>query len=219
MKCVGAENGPPCKRCIAGKHQCIFEESNRGKRTSKKHEVLTKSIKKMEAQLETVMRSLKNPTIANLVAQNGGIPGIIPAGNGNGTVSLPMGDEEMAMASPSDSVHSLPPDDPLRHSYSHSTTNHLGAGNGNGNHYAPNTSRPSFGDSPSGSGLDDGGYLSASQQQLTRNTEHLTSHSPVLHSPTSPRIANGGMNPPMSHTRGQYLPFSFTYVWCDFLLN
>lgn len=209
MKCVGAENGPPCKRCIAGKHQCIFEESNRGKRTSKKHEVLTKSIKKMEAQLETVMRSLKNPTIANLVAQNGGIPGIIPAGNGNGVIS--MGDnEEMALASPSESVRSLPPDESLqqqsRHSFSHST-NHLG--NGNGNPYATNTSRPSFGESPSGSGLDDGGYHSTSQQQLTRNTEHLTSHSPIMHSPSSPRVANGAMNPPMSHTRGSYLFYRF----------
>lgn len=35
MKCVGAEQGPPCKRCLAGNHECIFEESNRGKRTSK----------------------------------------------------------------------------------------------------------------------------------------------------------------------------------------
>jgi hypothetical protein len=35
MKCVGAEQGPPCKRCSAGNHECIFEESNRGKRTSK----------------------------------------------------------------------------------------------------------------------------------------------------------------------------------------
>lgn len=35
MKCEGAEQGPPCKRCITGNHECIFEESNRGKRTSK----------------------------------------------------------------------------------------------------------------------------------------------------------------------------------------
>lgn len=35
MKCVGAENGPPCKRCQAGNHECIFEESNRGKRSTK----------------------------------------------------------------------------------------------------------------------------------------------------------------------------------------
>jgi hypothetical protein len=35
MKCVGAEQGPPCKRCQAGNHQCVFEESNRGKRSSK----------------------------------------------------------------------------------------------------------------------------------------------------------------------------------------
>ncbi|KAF9519033.1 hypothetical protein BS47DRAFT_1370877 [Hydnum rufescens UP504] len=71
MKCVGAENGPPCKRCITGKHQCIFEESNRGKRSSKKHEVLTKSLKKMELTLETVMRSLNNPNLASIVAAGG----------------------------------------------------------------------------------------------------------------------------------------------------
>jgi len=35
MKCVGAEQGPPCKRCQTGNHECIFEESNRGKRSSK----------------------------------------------------------------------------------------------------------------------------------------------------------------------------------------
>ena len=35
MKCVGAEQGPPCKRCSTGNHECIFEGSNRGKRSSK----------------------------------------------------------------------------------------------------------------------------------------------------------------------------------------
>lgn len=35
MKCVGAEQGLPCKRCLSGNHECIFEESNRGKRSSK----------------------------------------------------------------------------------------------------------------------------------------------------------------------------------------
>lgn len=35
MKCVGAELGGPCKRCATGNHECIFEESNRGKRSSK----------------------------------------------------------------------------------------------------------------------------------------------------------------------------------------
>lgn len=35
MKCVGAEQGPPCKRCQTGNHECIFEESNRGKRSTK----------------------------------------------------------------------------------------------------------------------------------------------------------------------------------------
>ncbi|KAJ7824695.1 hypothetical protein B0H13DRAFT_2241306 [Mycena leptocephala] len=62
MKCVGAEQGPPCKRCVAGNHECIFEESNRGKRSSKKHELLTRSLRKMERTLDTVLRSIGNPT-------------------------------------------------------------------------------------------------------------------------------------------------------------
>ncbi|OCH93849.1 hypothetical protein OBBRIDRAFT_723939 [Obba rivulosa] len=64
MKCVGAENGPPCKRCQTGNHECIFEESNRGKRSTKKHEILTRSLRKMERTLDTVLRSLGNPSIA-----------------------------------------------------------------------------------------------------------------------------------------------------------
>ncbi|TFK72762.1 hypothetical protein BDN72DRAFT_894569 [Pluteus cervinus] len=64
MKCVGAEQGPPCKRCVSGNHECIFEESNRGKRSSKKHELLTRSLRKMERTLDTVLRSIGNPSIA-----------------------------------------------------------------------------------------------------------------------------------------------------------
>ncbi|KAI0306674.1 fungal-specific transcription factor domain-containing protein [Multifurca ochricompacta] len=67
MKCVGAEQGPPCKRCIAGNHECIFEESNRGKRTSntRKHELLTRSLRKMERTLDTVLKSIGNPSITS----------------------------------------------------------------------------------------------------------------------------------------------------------
>ncbi|KAI0034048.1 fungal-specific transcription factor domain-containing protein [Vararia minispora EC-137] len=65
MKCVGAEQGPPCKRCLAGGHDCIFEESNRGKRSSKKTELLTRSLRKMERTLDTVLKSIGNPSIAS----------------------------------------------------------------------------------------------------------------------------------------------------------
>ncbi|KAF6763809.1 fungal-specific transcription factor domain-containing protein [Ephemerocybe angulata] len=65
MKCVGAEHGPPCKRCITGNHECIFEESNRGKRSSKKHEQLSRSLRKMERTLDTVLKSIGNPSIAS----------------------------------------------------------------------------------------------------------------------------------------------------------
>ncbi|KAF8635502.1 hypothetical protein AX17_003892 [Amanita inopinata Kibby_2008] len=67
MKCEGAEQGPPCKRCLSGNHECIFEESNRGKRSSndRKHELLTRSLRKMEKTLDTVLRSIGNPGIAS----------------------------------------------------------------------------------------------------------------------------------------------------------
>ncbi|KAG1734300.1 fungal-specific transcription factor domain-containing protein [Suillus lakei] len=67
MKCVGAEQGPPCKRCITGNHECIFEESNRGKRSTnpRKHELLTRSLKKMEKTLDTVLKSIGNPSMVS----------------------------------------------------------------------------------------------------------------------------------------------------------
>ncbi len=72
MRCVGAENGPPCKRCEHSGNDCIFEESNRGKKSSKRQgqEALQQSLKKMEAKLETVLRSMREPGFA---AQMGGM--------------------------------------------------------------------------------------------------------------------------------------------------
>ncbi|KAK7467550.1 hypothetical protein VKT23_004603 [Stygiomarasmius scandens] len=81
MKCIGAEQGPPCKRCQAGNHECIFEESNRGKRSSKKHELLTRSLRKMERTLDTVLRSIGNPSIAS------GMISRSPSPNGTGQSS------------------------------------------------------------------------------------------------------------------------------------
>ncbi|KAK7040853.1 hypothetical protein VNI00_009449 [Paramarasmius palmivorus] len=75
MKCIGAEEGPPCKRCQAGGHECIFEESNRGKRSSKKHELLTRSLRKMEKTLDTVLRSIGNPSIASGMISRSPSPG------------------------------------------------------------------------------------------------------------------------------------------------
>ncbi|OBZ65745.1 Protein priB [Grifola frondosa] len=76
MKCVGAEHGPPCKRCQTGNHECIFEESNRGKRSTKKHEILTRSLRKMERTLDTVLRSLGNPSIASGMVSRSPSPSI-----------------------------------------------------------------------------------------------------------------------------------------------
>ncbi|KAL7413695.1 fungal-specific transcription factor domain-containing protein [Mrakia frigida] len=65
MRCF-SEEGPPCKRCKAGNHECVFEESNRGKKSSKKHEAMAQSLRKMEHTLNTVLRSIHNPTLASM---------------------------------------------------------------------------------------------------------------------------------------------------------
>jgi hypothetical protein len=42
------------QRCKAGGHECLFEESNRGKRSTRKNEALTARILKMEAALRGI---------------------------------------------------------------------------------------------------------------------------------------------------------------------
>ncbi|GAA5934373.1 Zn(II)2Cys6 transcription factor [Sporobolomyces koalae] len=70
MRCVGAEEGPPCKRCKNGGHECIFEESQRGRRSNRKTDAMAKSLKSMEAKLESVLASISTP---GLMAGSGGL--------------------------------------------------------------------------------------------------------------------------------------------------
>ncbi|BGP26143.1 zn(2)-C6 transcription factor [Rhodotorula toruloides] len=70
MRCTGGENGPPCDRCKKGGHECIFEESQRGKRSNRKTDAMAKSLKSMEAKLESVLASISNP---GLLAGSGGL--------------------------------------------------------------------------------------------------------------------------------------------------
>ncbi|GAA6004116.1 hypothetical protein JCM10207_002434 [Rhodosporidiobolus poonsookiae] len=70
MRCVGAEEGPPCKRCKNGGHECIFEESQRGKRSNRKTDAMAKSLKSMEAKLESVLASISAP---GMLAGSGGL--------------------------------------------------------------------------------------------------------------------------------------------------
>jgi hypothetical protein len=63
MRCiVSAESGPPCDRCKNTSHACIFEESHRGKRSGKtqKTEVMAASLRKMEATMNSLIKSLQN---------------------------------------------------------------------------------------------------------------------------------------------------------------
>ncbi|KAK8849735.1 hypothetical protein IAR55_005070 [Kwoniella newhampshirensis] len=63
MRCIPDENSPPggpCKRCKSGGHECIFEESNRGKRSTRKNEALAAKVAKMEAALKGIGSALSN---------------------------------------------------------------------------------------------------------------------------------------------------------------
>lgn len=62
MRCIQDESLPngPCKRCKTGGHECIFEESNRGKRATRKHEALAAKLGKMESALRGIGAALGN---------------------------------------------------------------------------------------------------------------------------------------------------------------
>ncbi|KAM0751306.1 hypothetical protein T439DRAFT_380294 [Meredithblackwellia eburnea MCA 4105] len=86
MRCVGAEEGPPCKRCKTGNHECIFEESMRGRRTNRKTDAMAKSLRKMEATLETVLKSISQPGLLNSA---GGLSDSALVGRLSPSLSLP----------------------------------------------------------------------------------------------------------------------------------
>ena len=73
MRCIPDDSNPggPCKvrtpqssfqkrhrltmkRCKSGGHECVFEESNRGKRSTRKNEALAAKVHKMEAALRSI---------------------------------------------------------------------------------------------------------------------------------------------------------------------
>ncbi|EJD53110.1 hypothetical protein AURDEDRAFT_110871 [Auricularia subglabra TFB-10046 SS5] len=118
MKCVGAEQGPPCKRCITGNYECIFEESNRGKRSSKKSEQFQRTLKKMERTIATVLQSITNPGILSM-----------PSGMVSRSPS-PAGHTHPLLASPSEDNSVLPPpavhNSPKLHSLPDNALNPLG---------------------------------------------------------------------------------------------
>ncbi|KIY71047.1 hypothetical protein CYLTODRAFT_346620 [Cylindrobasidium torrendii FP15055 ss-10] len=119
MRCVGAEHGPPCKRCQTGNHDCIFEESNRGKRSTKKHEILTRSIRKMEKTLDTVLKSIGNPALTQGISRSPS-----PVSQGAATHAL------MGITSPtaqsSGSFHPPRAESPKLHSLPDNALNPLG---------------------------------------------------------------------------------------------
>ena len=69
MRCepTGNPDDTKCKRCKNGGHDCIFEESQRGRRKNQKADAMARSIKNMENTLETVLKSIAAGN-ANMIA-------------------------------------------------------------------------------------------------------------------------------------------------------
>ncbi|KAG0150005.1 hypothetical protein CROQUDRAFT_652989 [Cronartium quercuum f. sp. fusiforme G11] len=65
MRCVDAENGPPCKRCRLGKHVCMFEESQRGKKGTKRTDLLARNLQTVEEKLDAVMTKIQTQAVAS----------------------------------------------------------------------------------------------------------------------------------------------------------
>lgn len=61
MKCEGAENGGPCLRCARSGHECIFLESNRGRKSDKRRKTaaVQQGLKKVEQLLVPLIQNLQ----------------------------------------------------------------------------------------------------------------------------------------------------------------
>lgn len=85
MRCEPSPDGDQskCKRCRAGGHECIFEESQRGRRKNQKTDAMAKSIKNMENTLETVLKAIATGNAHTVVGMSLGSDGnlVAPAEN------------------------------------------------------------------------------------------------------------------------------------------
>lgn len=60
MRCTGIDKGPPCARCKASGHECVFEPRQRTRKggKSKKVEAMADSVQKMEQTLAVVLQAI-----------------------------------------------------------------------------------------------------------------------------------------------------------------
>lgn len=61
MRCTGGENGPPCDRCRHSGYQCVFEESNRGKKAAANAAAQAQAKAEKAAQQALIEASSKGP--------------------------------------------------------------------------------------------------------------------------------------------------------------
>ncbi|KAL4401562.1 DNA-binding transcription factor [Malassezia pachydermatis] len=68
MKCEGAENGGPCLRCARSGHECIFLESNRGRKSDKRRKTaaMQQSLKKVEHMLVSLLQNMNDTPAATM---------------------------------------------------------------------------------------------------------------------------------------------------------
>lgn len=184
MRCEPAADGDEskCKRCRAGGHECVFEESQRGRRKNQKTDAMAKSIKNMESTLETVLKAIATGNAHTVAGMSLGSDGNLVATSGSQqpqatTISPPQ------TSTPSLNIPPLPSIDP-----SLSNTTYPGSGGGSSiPHHTKEQDPRSLGQSdgyarPAGQGV----FNIKTEETLMNGNAHGSSPALRLHSLPEP---------------------------------
>ena len=77
MKCEGAEDGRPCTRCARSGHECVFLESQRGRKSDKRRKstAMQQSLRKMEQVIMSVLQNMGDQGVQSLTDGDAGANG------------------------------------------------------------------------------------------------------------------------------------------------
>ncbi|KAK9896743.1 hypothetical protein P389DRAFT_172123 [Cystobasidium minutum MCA 4210] len=114
MRCEPSPDGDEskCKRCKAGGHECIFEESQRGRRKNQKTDAMAKSIKNMENTLETVLKAIATGNAHTVAGMSLGTDGNLVATTSTGQQTQAPTISPQPSATPKINLPTLPTVDP-----------------------------------------------------------------------------------------------------------
>lgn len=114
MRCEPAPDGDEskCKRCRAGGHECVFEESQRGRRKNIKADAMAKSIRNMENTLETVLKAIATGNTHTVAGMSLGVDGNLIAATSQSAPAPAPTISPQPSATPQVNLSSLPNIDP-----------------------------------------------------------------------------------------------------------